>query len=433
MGWRYYRFMNDRNQYRMEMEADAVIRLGILLMSAGTSGYRVTRAMKQAARALGFDRIDAVVGITQITSTFHRGDNFRTIVARAQSPAVDDSRIEALESLSNSLYRQITAEDLNSALDKIVNNVGSRWSIPVVSLASALACASFAILNHFAVVEALLVAVSAGLGQAVRTVLLQKRIHQLGCVVAAGVVACLTFFAIARILAHTDVGETPNFTAGYVAAVLFLVPGFPLFSAMIDLGRFDFDAGVSRLVYAVTVTLTATFSVAMISRATGLDPVPVIVEPDDSWLIALFASFIGIGALALLFNSSRRMALVAAAVGTTANMIKLLLEANNATDYVSVFIAGFIVGLLGALASKSVGLPRITTIVPAAVILIPGTAMFRAVYYLNKGDMDQALVNTATAMMVVLSISAGLGLARLLTDKTWAYGKLAEFDKLSHN
>lgn len=127
------------------------------------------------------------------------------------------------------------------------------------------------------------------------------------------------------------------------------------------------------------------------------------------------------------------MALVAAAVGTTANMIKLLLEANNATDYVSVFIAGFIVGLLGALASKSVGLPRITTIVPAAVILIPGTAMFRAVYYLNKGDMDQALVNTATAMMVVLSISAGLGLARLLTDKTWAYGKLAEFDKLSHN
>nr|WP_250637563.1 threonine/serine exporter family protein [Corynebacterium pseudotuberculosis] len=203
--------MNDRNQYRMEMEADAVIRLGILLMSAGTSGYRVTRAMKQAARALGFDRIDAVVGITQITSTFHRGDNFRTIVARAQSPAVDDSRIEALESLSNSLYRQITAEDLNSALDKIVNNVGSRWSIPVVSLASALACASFAILNHFAVVEALLVAVSAGLGQAVRTVLLQKRIHQLGCVVAAGVVACLTFFAIARILAHTDVGGNSEF------------------------------------------------------------------------------------------------------------------------------------------------------------------------------------------------------------------------------
>ncbi len=28
-----------------------------------------------------------------------------------------------------------------------------------------------------------------------------------------------------------------------MAAVLFLIPGFPLFSAIIDLARFDFDAG----------------------------------------------------------------------------------------------------------------------------------------------------------------------------------------------
>lgn len=416
------------------MEADAVIRLGMLLMGAGTSGYRVIRAMKRAARALGFDRMDAVVGVTQITSTFHRGGSFRTIVARSQSPAVDASRIEALESLSHSLHHEITAEDLNTALDKIVDNVRKRWSLLVVSLAAALACASFAVLNHFAIVEIALVAVSAGLGQAVRTHLHHKHMHQLGCVVAAGTVACLTFFALAHILIRIDAGETQNFTAGYVAAVLFLVPGFPLFSAMIDLGRFDFDAGVSRLVYAVTVILTATFSVAMISWATGLNPEPVIVEPGSSWYaVAALASFVGIGGFAFLFNSSRRMALVAATVGTTANVIRLLLEANGSTGYFAVFIGGLIIGLFGAVASKSVNLPRITTTVPAAVILMPGTAMFRAVYYLNRGDMDQALVNAATAMMVVFSISAGLVLARLLTDKSWTYGKLIEFDKLGHD
>ncbi|WP_368267194.1 threonine/serine exporter ThrE family protein [Corynebacterium ulcerans] len=418
----------------MGVEADAVIRLGMLLMGAGTSGYRVIRAMKRAARALGFDRMDAVVGVTQITSTFHRGDSFRTIVARSQSPAVDASRIEALESLSHSLHHEITAEDLNTALDKIVDNVRKRWSLLVVSLAAALACASFAVLNHFAIVEIALVAVSAGLGQAVRTHLHHKHMHQLGCVVAAGTVACLTFFALAHILIRIDAGETQNFTAGYVAAVLFLVPGFPLFSAMIDLGRFDFDAGVSRLVYAVTVILTATFSVAMISWATGLNPEPVIVEPGSSWYaVAALASFVGIGGFAFLFNSSRRMALVAATVGTTANVIRLLLEANGSTGYFAVFIGGLIIGLFGAVASKSVNLPRITTTVPAAVILMPGTAMFRAVYYLNRGDMDQALVNAATAMMVVFSISVGLVLARLLTDKSWTYGKLIEFDKLGHD
>ncbi|WP_425305071.1 threonine/serine exporter family protein [Corynebacterium diphtheriae] len=70
-----------------------------------------------------------------------------------------------------------------------------------------------------------------------------------------------------------------------------------------------------------------------------------------------------------------------------------------------------------------------TTTVPAAIILIPGTAMFRAVYYLNSGDMDHALSNAATAAMVVFSISAGLVLARLLTDRAWTFGHLIEFDK----
>ena len=71
--------MSEADYRRMGIEADAVVRLGMLLMGAGTSGYRVMRAMKRAARALGFDKLDLVVGIVQITSTFHRGNTFRTL------------------------------------------------------------------------------------------------------------------------------------------------------------------------------------------------------------------------------------------------------------------------------------------------------------------------------------------------------------------
>lgn len=45
--------MSEADYRRMGIEADAVVRLGMLLMGAGTSGYRVMRAMKRAARALG--------------------------------------------------------------------------------------------------------------------------------------------------------------------------------------------------------------------------------------------------------------------------------------------------------------------------------------------------------------------------------------------
>ena len=41
----------------MGVEADVVLRVGMLLMGAGTSGYRVLRGMKRSARALGFDPV----------------------------------------------------------------------------------------------------------------------------------------------------------------------------------------------------------------------------------------------------------------------------------------------------------------------------------------------------------------------------------------
>ena len=61
--------------------------------------------------------------------------------------------------------------------------------------------------------------------------------------------------------------------------------------------------------------------------------------------------------------------------------------------------------------------------------MIPGVTMFRAVYYLNDGQMDQALANVATGLMVVGAIGAGLVFARLLTDRDWALGRLIDFDK----
>lgn len=424
--------MHNDAQYQMGLEADAVIRLGMMMTGAGTSGYRVMRAMKRAARALGFDALDAVVGINQITCSFHRGHHFRTIVARSHNPAVDASRIEALETLTHQLHRRITAAELNAELDRIEANVTKRWSTLHLALAAAVACASFAMLNHFTFIQAAVVAVAAGCGQAARATLHHRHVHQLGCIAAAGTVSSLVFFLVTAALEWAHLGQAANLTAGYVAAVLFLIPGFPLFSAMIDLARFDFDAGLARLSYALTVIVTATFVVTLVSWLTGLAPAPLTGQGAVPWLTMACASFAGVAGFAFLFNSSVRMILTAAAIGTAANLCRFLLLELHATPAAAAFVAGAIIGLLGAMLSKRVHLPRITTTVPAAVVLIPGVAMFKSVYYLNIADMDQAISNAATAAYSVLAISAGLIFARLFTDQAWTYGKLIEFGRLEN-
>jgi uncharacterized membrane protein YjjP (DUF1212 family) len=416
-------------QRAMGEQADAVLRLGAMLMAAGTGGYRVIRAMKRAARALGFDGVDAVVSVNDITCTFHRAGRFRTVVVNHQNPAVDASRIEALENLSRSLGDGATAASLTRDLDRIEENVRHRWSVWMQALAAGLACAGFAVLNHYSAAECAVVAVSAALGQVVRHLCAGRHLNQLGTTAVAAVTACLVYLGVSQLLTAVGVIGSPDFTIGYIASVLFLVPGFPLFSALLDLSRFDLTAGLSRLVYATTVIFTATMSVAVVSLITGLQPLsPDPASPDPAWYIAaVVATAAGIGGFAVLFNSSRRMVLVAATIGVVGNLLRLVLVDAGMQPHLAAFLGALVIGLLGAVLTKVARLPRITVTVPASVIMVPGPLLYRTVYYVNSGDVDSALGTAATASLIILAIGAGLVVARMLTDRAWTFGRYIEF------
>ena len=419
-------------QQAMGVEADAVLRLGLLMVAAGTGGYRVIRAMKRAARAMGFDRLDAVISITSVVCTFHRGVSFRTVVATQPAPAVDASRIEALEHLTHHLPNRMSANALTMCLDDIVHSVTHRWSRPVLMVAAGAACAAFALLNYFPAEGAAAVAVAAACGQLVRMILASRHHNQLGVVAVAAATSCLVFYLLNWALPLTHLPDDARaFAAGYIAAVLYLIPGFPLFSSMLDLSRFDITAGLTRLCYAMAVITAATMSVALVSAMTGLSPLSIDAPtPTARWyLLAAVASFVGVGGFALLFNSSRRMVLFAASIGVVANMVRLVMIDAGVQPQYAAYTGGVVVGLLGAVSTAQTTLPRITMTVPASVIMIPGTAMYRAVHFLNSGDIDQALSNAATAGLIIVWISAGLVTARILTDRDWAFGKPIDFQK----
>lgn len=419
-------------QQAMGVEADAVLRLGLLMVAAGTGGYRVIRAMKRAARAMGFDRLDAEISITSVVCTFHRGVSFRTVVATQPAPAVDASRIEALEHLTHHLPNRMSANALTMCLDDIVHSVTHRWSRPVLMVAAGAACAAFALLNYFPAEGAAAVAVAAACGQLVRMILASRHLNQLGVVAVAAATSCLVFYLLNWALPLTHLPDDARaFAAGYIAAVLYLIPGFPLFSSMLDLSRFDITAGLTRLCYAMAVITAATMSVALVSAMTGLSPLSIDAPtPTARWyLLAAVASFVGVGGFALLFNSSRRMVLFAASIGVVANMVRLVMIDAGVQPQYAAYTGGVVVGLLGAVITARTTLPRITMTVPASVIMIPGTAMYRAVHFLNSGDIDQALSNAATAGLIIVWISAGLVTARILTDRDWAFGKPIDFRK----
>ena len=418
-------------EHQMGEDADAVLRLGAMIMAAGTGGYRVIRAMKRAARALGFDRVEAVISVNNITCSFHKGELFRTIVVNRDNPAVDASRIEALENLSHHMGSSYTAEELHRELDQIEQRVGKRWPVWVQALAAGLACSGFAVLNHYPFLEAVVVALAAAVGQIVRHSCARRHLNQLGTTAVAAVVASLMYLFVAKGLAMVGIIDSPTFTTGYVASVLFLIPGFPLFSSLLDLSRFDLFSGLSRLCYATTVICTATMAATAVSLITGLQPLPPDpATPNLLWYLeATGATIVGIAGFAILFNSSRRMVITATLIGTVANLVRLVCAEAGLQPQFAAFIGALVVGLLGALLTKRISIPRITITVPASVVMIPGTAIYRTVYYLNSGDIDSGVGTAASASLSIIAIGAGLVMARMLTDPDWTFGRHIDLHK----
>ena len=131
-----------------------------------------------------------------------------------------------------------------------------------------------------------------------------------------------------RLLEAAGVTGVPH-EAGYVSAVLFLIPGFPLVTGFLDLAKMDFSAGVARLTYAVMVLTSAALAVWALSLVVGPDA-RAGRPPRDlgaGVLLALrfVASFVGVLGFALMFNSPWRIALAAAVIGMVANVPRIYL------------------------------------------------------------------------------------------------------------
>lgn len=411
----------------MGVEASTALRLGALLLSAGAPGYRVTRAVKRCARAMHFDNADVIVSFDTITCTFHRGDDFRTLVADLPLPGVNASRIEALENLSkHDLHRYSSADEINAELDLIEQIPTPRWGPVTSSIAAGVACGGFAILNHFSLLTALLVIIAAGVGQFLRLRLMRKHLLQIGVVMVAAACSTVVFLSLASLLPDADL----ELSAGFVAAILYLIPGFPLFVSLMDLSRFDFTSGLPRLVFALEIIVSMMLTVAVIAMITSA-PTPPLVTGTTApafYAAALVASFMSVGGFAILFNASRRMALLAASLGTVANLLRLFLVDVGVAYFLACLIGTAVIGVLGAWLGMRFRVPRTTVTIPAAIVMIPGTTIYQALHQVTNGEISGAIDATTSVVLTVLFLSGGLTVARLLTDRNWALQRTIDFN-----
>jgi uncharacterized membrane protein YjjP (DUF1212 family) len=419
-------FIEDAQRDTVELVAPAALinRVGRLALSAGHGSYRVKNHMERVGSAIGLDAVRSSVSLTEIITTAWRGAMYRTTVTENRVTGINADRLAELEHYVGGLPEQADMVDISDELDRIEAKppLYPAWGN---ALAAGVACAAFAFLNHGGPVECVGVLIAATVGQGIRHRMIRRGINQFGVTMLSAAVACSLYLLLVAFLG-LFMANPAQHAAGYVAAILYLVPGFPLVTGALDLARLDLTAGISRLTFALMILGTSALSLWGVSQIVGLEPDPMQqtagLPPELYWTLIAVASFVGVAGFAIMFNSPWHASFIAATIGMIANTARLWsVDELNIPTQAAAAGAALIVGLMARSIATPAGVPRLVVSVPAVVIMVPGVMAYRGVFALNAGDFGEGLAFAVQAFLAVGGLAVGLAMARFFTDHEWTF------------
>jgi len=401
---------------------EVLLRFGALMMRAGDTAFRVREATARLAGHMGIGSLSLQVTLDAMSATVRRDGETATLTCDVGAPGINAARIGALERLAEASRPGLTPQALASDLDAI-EKVPGLHALATVSISIGLASAAFSYLNGGDQLATGAAAIAGAAGQAVRALSFRRQLNQYAVTAVCAVVAAGLYCLIVLGLAGRDFST--ELAVGFISSALFLVPGFPLVAALLDLVQHQTVAGMARLFYATMILLAAAFGLSAVAALAGLTDVspPASTAGADAMTVSLraLASFAGGCGFALLYNSPLRTVLTVGLLSLAGNELRLALHDLGLNLPAATFAGAFAVGLLASLAKQWLREPRICFTVPGIIIMTPGIFAFRTIVLLNEGDVLAAVEALAGCCFIVGGMALGLATARFMSERRWIF------------
>ena len=397
---------------------EALLQFGVAMLRAGNTAARTHEWIEVISRKLAIQSVSVSLSIDSITVTVRRSGGWVTVMREIGPPAVNVSRIGRLEQLAKTMRRDAAPRAILEMLAKIESEPVTYSAWLIVVAVGAASC-GFAFINGAAAFELIAAGVAGAIGQWFRMWLSRNGYNQFGVAALTALTASGVFVVLAALLRNAGF-ETANFPAGFMASVLFLVPGFPLVGGLFDLLQYKTVAGVSRLAYGTMILLAVALGLSIVIEIAAIDlsrqPSPELAY-SLTLLLRAAASFVAGGAFAMLFNSSVRAAVAAGLLALCANSLRLTLVDMGMMLAPAAFFAAFAIGLVAILADRFYSVPRVAMTVAPIVIMMPGVYAFEMIVLFNRGQMVEALQASASCGFVIGALAMGLATARFFSLK----------------
>lgn len=393
---------------REPAEASAfLVDMARALAANGTPAHRLEAVMTSIAERLGLEAEFFATPTSVFASIGRPGEPPITTMTRTQPSDINAERVIDLDELLDA----VAAGEVSPAEARVrIRTIRARpdrygmWATAIgIGVASACAGRFFG-----GGLEEMLSSLLVGLVVGSLAIVSSTR-RELGRLIdfSCGLVSALGAAMIAAYISPMQVQIVT------LAGVIALVPGLSLTVAINELATRNLVAGGARLIGAITILVSIGFGVALggkLAQMAGLER-SVVAVPLPEWTeyAALVVAPI---ALAVLFRVPPRFFGVVTLIGVAA-----YLGAREGSEWLGpelgVSVGAAAAGVLSNLFCRFARRPVAVVLMPAIILLVPGAIGFRSVSSFLEADAITGVQGAFTALMVAVSLVAGLLLANV--------------------
>jgi uncharacterized membrane protein YjjP (DUF1212 family) len=230
--------------------------------------------MQRAARALALPDVEFTVTPDAIYAIAFHGGKYCTQMVRTGEYGVNMWRLRAVEQFARELAREqsrFTSDELHERLRVIEQErVGyPRWlTVPVL----AASCAAFCGVTGATALQMLAAFVGTATGHCLRLQLLKRHFPAVTIAVVCSFLACVAAYASSSALDHwarLSGLSVVRADKAVLASVLYLIPGVPLVTSLLDIAHGDCASGLSRGAHALLLVVCIGAGVLMFFAALG--------------------------------------------------------------------------------------------------------------------------------------------------------------------
>jgi uncharacterized membrane protein YjjP (DUF1212 family) len=386
------------------------LRLGQALHRYGTPAHRLEEQMRLVSQRLGLEaRFFSTP--TAIFASFGPPEALRTCLIRTEPGAMDLGRLARLDTVAEDvIHDRLSAEKGAELVEAILAEPPRYGRLPVL-LCWALAAGAWARLFGGSVREMAVAALGSLL-----IGLLDLRMQRTPTTVwVLEPVGAILVSALA-VLAASLVGPL-SVQVATLAGLIVLLPGLSLTVALNELATRNLISGASRLTGAALVFLELGFGVALGSRLAAWVPLPVAALPPPTlpaWT-ELLALPVALFSVSILFRARLQdwgWIALAGTLAFTGSRLGAHLLGPQLGAFLGALIAGVASNLLGRVRDR----PTIIALVPAIMLLVPGSIGFRSLESLMARDVLAGVDTAFSMLMVAVALVAGLLFANALVQ-----------------